>query len=141
MKLLTKTILGALAVSLLATGCSNSDKLEFKKQRAESSVALIKEAADRGESFALSQMGALYWYGHTVKQDKEKAVEYFNRAAEKGDAAAMFNLGVAYESGKGVKSNKLKAYDWWMKAVASGSENAAYNLDLLCKNSAWACKK
>jgi len=141
MKLGFKSIIGTAAVvTLLLSGCSNSDKIALQQKKQAEVIAEYTAAADRGELFAISQLGAMYWHGQGVKKDYKKAVEYFTIAAEKGDAKSMFNMGVAYERGTGVVSSKTQAFKWWIKAVDAGSENAAFNLDQLCNESPWACK-
>ena len=142
MNLLSKSVLlsGALVASVLLSGCGKTDRVALQKEKQQKVIQQYTDAADRGELFAISQIGAMYWHGQGVSKDYKKAVDYFKKGAEKGDALSLYNLGVAYNLGKGIAPNKLKAYETWVKAVNAGSENAAYNLDILCKDSAWACK-
>jgi len=55
-------------------------------------VELYQKAADQGDAFAQTNLGALYESGQGVPQDLEKAAELYQRAANEGYQPAIANL-------------------------------------------------
>jgi TPR repeat protein len=45
-----------------------------------------EKAADKGEAYAMTNLGRLYSNGHGVAQDYARTREWFEKAADKGDA-------------------------------------------------------
>jgi TPR repeat protein len=88
-------------------------------------------AADKGNAYAMLNLGLLYYKGEGVAQDYAKAREWYRKAANKGEARAMIELGVLYENGQGVAQDYAKAREWYEKAADKGSAGAKALLEQL----------
>ena len=63
-------------------------------------IELWTEAAELGSLEAHYQLGAAYYYGKDVAEDKPRGIHYWQQAAMKGQVESRFNLGVAeYHNG------------------------------------------
>ena len=82
------------------------------------------KAAENGDVFAMTNLGALYNNGQGGGQDYAMARKWYEKAAEKGEATAMLGLGILYDKGHGVARSTAKAHEWYTKAAAAGSEKA-----------------
>jgi TPR repeat protein len=87
-----------------------------------------ERAASLGSTVAISEIGALYWYGYGVTQDYGEAKRWWEKAAAAGDRAGMSSLGVAYLTGNGVKQDYAEAKRWLEKAAAAGYPTAMTEL-------------
>ncbi len=102
----------------------------------EKGVALPKQAAEAGDTFAMVRLA----YAHRdgvwgLDKDAGKAVEWLKKAVEMGDADAMHNLGVAHYLGiMGLKKDDRKAVEWWQKAAEKGSSSAMRSLGNAYRN-------
>ena len=94
-------------------------KLDKKK-----ALQLFRMAADRGDAFAQSNLGALL---HSDKKFEE-SFRYLTLAADQGFTDGEFNLGLGYRDGKGTEVDLGKARYWFERAAAKGDESARKNL-------------
>ena len=90
-------------------------KLDKKK-----ALQLFRMAADRGDAFAQSNLGALL---HSDKKFEE-SFRYLTLAADQGYTPGEFNLGLGYRDGKGTEVDLGKARYWFERAAAKGFEKA-----------------
>ena len=74
----------------------------------EEAVKWYRKTADQGNASAQTNLGATYWTGTGVGQDKSQAVDWYRKAARQKNALAMFNLGVACYNGEGVHSDGVR---------------------------------
>jgi uncharacterized protein len=90
------------------------------------------EAADRGHTGAMNDLGGVFEYGLGAPKNVATALVWYERAAELGHAGAMVHLGRLSESGIGVSQDFANAKRWYERAAARG-QAAAMNLlaDLL----------
>lgn len=95
-----------------------------------SDVALIRRAAEDGDTSAQLQLGRLYHEGLGVPQDPGLAAAWFVKAAELGNAEAQVTLGALDES-RGGTQNYRSAAVWYSKAAEQGSEPAQLRLAFL----------
>lgn len=66
-------------------------------------------------------IGARYYEGKGVEQDKVEAAKWFQKAGEEdGHVTALFRLAVCYELGDGVDQDKAEAAKWFQKAADQG---------------------
>lgn len=83
-------------------------------------VAFYREAAEKGDAKAQTNMGLCYEQGKGVQADDDEMVTWYRKAAEQGYAAAQFALGRCFAGAGGVKWDMAKAVEWFDKAVAQG---------------------
>lgn len=94
-------------------------------------VRLFRQAADRGEPYALADIGWRTLDGIGVKQDVAKGARLVRQAAEGGEPWGMRLTGFAYDTGNGVPRDFNEARRWYERAVRGGDVHARYNLGLL----------
>ncbi|WP_175498881.1 SEL1-like repeat protein [Phyllobacterium sp. CL33Tsu] len=91
----------------------------------------LRDAATKGDSRALFEIGNRYMEGRGVESDYAKAIEWFDRAAERGFAPAEYRLGNFYEKGLGVTRDLAKAKSYYELAAGKGNASAMHNLAVL----------
>ncbi len=94
--------------------------------------APLSEAAKRGDTLALFEIGARYSEGRGVAFDLAKAFTWYERAAAKGFAPAQTRLADFYNKGKGVALDPIRAKALYLQAAASGNVEAMHQLAVLC---------
>jgi tetratricopeptide (TPR) repeat protein len=67
-----------------------------------------EQAAEKGNVFAYSGLGYIWYYGRTGERDYEKAFHYYSLAAENGDIQSEYKLADMYKNGYGVEKNYEK---------------------------------
>lgn len=97
-------------------------------QNAEKSVALYREAADKGYSYAQYNLAVSYDTGVGIPINYREAVRWYKRAAKQGASVAQYNLGVMYEQGRGTAKDYKQAAFWYEKAAKQGHKQAQNNL-------------
>jgi TPR repeat protein len=75
-----------------------------------------EKAAALGDSWALCNLGYIYYYGRGVEIDYEKAFSLFERSAYKGNHNAIYKVGDHYYNGYFVKRNYESAFYWYQRA-------------------------
>ena len=94
-------------------------------------MAAYLQAANAGATWAMSDMGDLYAYGHGVAIDYNQAMGWYQKAAAGGDMAAMNLIGLSYDKGLGVPLDYKQAMAWYSKAAAAGDNEAMGNIGAL----------
>lgn len=94
----------------------------------QESIRLFEAAAKKGVSGAQLELGAHFFSGEGVSQNREKAIKLFKKAADKGDSDAQNSLGDCYYYGEGVPQDLNKAIRLFKKAAKAGHESAQYSL-------------
>ena len=107
---------------------------EVYEQSDEEIVTWYRQAAEKGDARAMTNLGVCYENGHGVEQSDEEAVKWYRQAADKGYAHAMFNLGVSYIGGQGVEQSDDEAVKWFRKAADKSNANAMFNLGVCYEN-------
>lgn len=100
-------------------------------QDAEKSVALYRQAADKGDLSAQYNLAVSYDAGNGIPQNYREAVKWYQRAAEQGASYAQYNLAIMYEQGRGAHKSYKKAAHWYNKAAKQGFGKAQNNLGYL----------
>ena len=95
------------------------------------SVYYYQKSADRGNMYAINDLGYMYQNGYGVARDYDKAFALYSQAADMGNPHALNNLGYMYENGYGVAQSYQKALDYYQRASDAGSSMAAANLAAL----------
>jgi TPR repeat protein len=85
----------------------------------------LQRAADGGNAEAQFQLGAMYFNGHGVAQDRNEATRRFHDAAIQGNREAQYIVGMMYWDGRGVAKDFVSAYMWFDVASTNGNKQAA----------------
>ena len=92
-------------------------------------IDILREAAERGHSYAQMRIGAAYFIGKELPADLPEAAKWTLKAAEQGEALAQTMMGILYAGGYGVPQNDMQAYVWFSVAVANGQEDVIERRD------------
>lgn len=96
--------------------------------RPEDGIALLLEAADRGDADSMNRLGVLYQEGTGVEKNDETAFSWLSRAAEAGNTYGMLNLGRAFRDGCGTKRDMEQALHYMEQAAEQGNTDAMTEL-------------
>ena len=100
-----------------------------------------KPLAEKGDMYAQSNLGLMYYNGDGVPQDYREAVKWYRLAAEQGDAKAQYNLGLMYENGYGVPQDYKEAVKWYRLAAEQGNAGRSIQSGFACTTMAKAFLK
>ncbi len=102
--------------------------------------ALMRSEAEKGNGFAMHDIGKMFLSGLGCEKDEAQAQSWFTKAynafiaeeavAEKKDYL-QYRIGKLYSFGYGVELNYGQAAKWYRKAVAEDNPFAAYSLGSL----------
>lgn len=90
-------------------------------------IALIRQAAEIGNTRAMIGLGRLYAVGEGVQRDTVEAVRWYERAVAAGSTQAMIQLAGSYLTGLVAPKNPQRAVELYQMAADRG------NLDALCR--------
>ena len=93
--------------------------------RAESGLALCKEAASAGDVDAQVAVATAYFNGVTGKPNRAEARKWYEMASRQGNHDASRRLGQMYATGDGGSKDKKKAMELWIAAEKAGDPMAA----------------
>ncbi|MCB1075499.1 MAG: sel1 repeat family protein [Simkania sp.] len=117
--------------------------IDFEKDDFSNIIKWTKLAAEQGATWALDQLGAMFFYGIGVEQDYEKSFECYQQVAAKGFPGSEWGLGDFYLKGIVVQQNTEKAVSIYFNCAKAGNPIAAYRLVTLYKDKdphfAFAC--
>ncbi len=80
------------------------------------SVIDFRQAVEQDHSYALFQLGMMFFNGKNVIKNYTKAVKWLLKAAEQGSTEAMYQLGRMYQYGDGVSQDDDEAVKWFRRA-------------------------
>jgi TPR repeat protein len=83
-------------------------------------VERLREAAEKGDTKAQTDLAYRLWNGDGVAADKAEAVKLFRRAAEKGYARAQYALGFQMARGQGMPKDLAQAAEWYARSAVLG---------------------
>ncbi|KAG0442686.1 Protein sel-1 like protein 2 [Dictyocoela muelleri] len=97
-------------------------------------LPVVKKLAENGDTFAMSIMGELYYYGYQdkIRKNLTKAMHYFSEGANRGDRISCNGLGMVYLCDPHKNLNAAKHY--FERAVRLGNSESKYNLYRLYKD-------
>jgi len=108
----------------------------YHQQQFTQALKYFRQAAKRGDSQAILQIGLMYDFGKGVTQNYPEALRWYVRAADKGEPRAMYLVGHMYEFGEGVPVDTDLAIHWYLKSANNGHASAQFELGkLLTRNS------
>ncbi|NDB68752.1 MAG: sel1 repeat family protein [Methylocystaceae bacterium] len=84
------------------------------------SFKLLKPLAEKGDSRAQGELGALYLSGRGAPKDPKEGMRWTKEAATKGLATAQYNLGIMYLDGQLAPQNFPEAMKWLLAAASQG---------------------
>jgi TPR repeat protein len=100
------------------------------RERERGEFALLKYRAERGDAFAASELGRVFYYGKLGQNvDLKLAREFFER--NPGDRNAVAHLGKMYHFGEGVPIDRAKAEQYYTRAMEMGALNGMNSLGVL----------
>lgn len=91
-------------------------------------VRWLKKAVDKGEDYAMWNLGKLYLEGEGVEKDTEKGVDLIIKGAEYGCIGAINDLAYKYRYGIDVEQNTEEALKWYKKGVEDGDSDSMCSL-------------
>ena len=100
----------------------------FIKGEMDKAVSCFKKSAELGNAEAQWQLGACYFVGKGIRENKQEAVKWFRLAAGQGNAEAQWRLGFCYFYGEGIWEDKQKAVKWFRLAAEQGGAEAQWRL-------------
>ena len=93
-------------------------------------VRYSKSQAEKGEYWAMNNLGGAYRTGRGVKQDYGLAIQWFTKAVQGGNTSAMRSLGDMYLKGQGVAKDEKEGIRLYNMAIEKGDVDAMFNLAL-----------
>jgi len=130
------------------------DNSKCKFDHIERGIAIIRNAAEKGDAKAQFTLGCIYagaaydnkyikWDDYrtimNTKINHERAAYWYNQAVLQGNESAMGNLANAYRYGKGVEKNLYKATELMKAAAEKGNSWAQLNFgDMYRDGDVWA---
>ena len=100
----------------------------LNKGDVERAVSCFKKSAEFGNAEAQRWLGACYFWGEGIREDKQEAVKWYRLAAGQGDAEAQCRLGACYFWGEGIREDKQEAVKWYRLAAEQGDAEAQWRL-------------
>ncbi len=106
----------------------NEIQARFIKTICPQKLNLYRHLANKGEAWAMYNLGTIYAKGSGVTQSDDEALTWYMLAAEKGNLDAYLALGKIYSDGAAFKPDYTMALDWYTKAATSGDASAQYTI-------------
>ena len=104
-------------------GAKEAVKRVRKENGIRTDFEVWQEAAERGERYAMANLGSTYingWYD--VEKDPEKGFEWLLKAAELGHTGAQYEVGNYYLKGEIVPKDEAEGVKWLKKASAMNGD-------------------
>jgi TPR repeat protein len=98
----------------------------FLKTTCPQKLDLYRHLANKGEAWAMYNMGEAYAKGNGVPQSDDVALTWYMFAAEKENIDAYMALGKLYSDGTAFKPDYPTALDWYTKAATAGNASAQF---------------
>jgi TPR repeat protein len=97
-------------------------------------IPLMREAAELGNTNAMSVLGSMLLLGQGVKENGKEAEQWLKRAVDAGNAQAVSVLGMAYAIGKaGCPRDLSRGRVLLAQAAEAGDEQSARMLEMMDK--------
>ena len=101
-------------------------KERFIKTTCPQKLPLYRHLANKGDAWAMYNLGLVYSKGSGVNQSDDEAMTWFMLAAEKEYLDAYIALGKMYSDGAAFQPELSVAFDWYSKAAMKGHAEAQY---------------
>ncbi|MCR4666156.1 MAG: sel1 repeat family protein [Desulfovibrio sp.] len=103
----------------------------YKKGDFARARLLWEKQAEKGDAYAMNNLGILYDRGQGVSIDLGRALHWFALSAKAGNPQGMSNYGWMLDQGRGIAANPEEAARWYDKSARAGQREAQYNLGLM----------
>lgn len=100
----------------------------FIKSTCPQKLDLYRHLANKGDAWAMHNLGVAYTKGSGVPQSDDVALTWYMFAAEKGNLDAYLALGKMYSDGAAFKPDYAISLDWYTKAATAGDASAQYTV-------------
>lgn len=90
-----------------------------------------RQAADKGSTGALHNIGSLYYNGLGVPQNLKEAFNWYKKGADLGSTITMHSVAVMYANGIGTTQNYSEARKWYLKAAEKSHAESMHNLSVM----------
>jgi FOG: TPR repeat, SEL1 subfamily len=104
---------------------------DFGELNYTEAASFYQTAAEKGYSYAQSQLGMMYALGFGVKHDWPMCIKWLTAAAKQGDTDANYALGGFYSDGRGVVPDRKVAVQFYEKAANAGKCEGALEMAIL----------
>ncbi|MDR3109877.1 MAG: sel1 repeat family protein [Planctomycetaceae bacterium] len=112
------TFCAALTFCFASVACFGQDKAKFDD---DTSLVVLKKAANEGDAEAQWRLGRCYANGAGVSRSMSTAAKWFRKSAAQGNDEAQWRLGVCYFNGNGVTKDEDTALLWFQKSAKQGN--------------------
>ncbi len=93
--------------------------------------AAVRQAAEQGQAWAQTDLGAMYERGWMVQRNPTVASVWYRRAAEQGDVGGRYRLALLLDRGEGVDRDRASARSWFERAAGQGHAAAVARLETI----------
>jgi TPR repeat protein len=108
------------------------DRGDGHNQDSAAAVAWYQAAAEQGDVYAMTELGAHLRLGKGVAQNEAQAMQWFAKAAQTGYVPAETSLAIGYENGLGQgRPDYQQAAKWFGKAADQDDGYAQLNLGVM----------
>ena len=105
---------------------------------AEAAYEIMREEAEKGNAYAMHDMGKIYVQGIFVEPNQEAAVAWYYRSLtamlaveqEKENTYLEYRIGKMYQYGLGTEENLAEAAEWFLLAAQKEHKFALYSLGM-----------
>lgn len=102
----------------------------------ETAFVLLQEEAEKGNAFAMSDLGKMCHAGLGTEVDEEVSKQWYEKALtiflsvdkEKANAYLEYRIAKQYQFGLGVETDLKAAYEYYEKSAEKGNNYAQYSL-------------
>ena len=105
-------------------------------QQLPQAIAAYRQAANKGSTSAMVELGVMLATGSGVAKDDEQARKLFERAAQAGNPRGVTNLAALSAGGGAVPDDPVRARALLAKAAEANSAEAQYQLGLMMADGA-----
>jgi len=106
------------------------ENVEFYREAAENgesqALSKLKAMCDEGNPHAQFHLALMYEEGAGVPLDLAKALDLYRRAAEQNLPEAQFHLGLMYGLGNGIQKDDREALNWFLEAAKHNLADAQF---------------
>ena len=81
----------------------------------------MRGLATKGDIHAMAKVGAMYFNGEGIPENKPLALVWFRKAAEGGEPFAQAVVGLIFAEGELVPQSLPRAYQWLLKSALNGN--------------------
>ena len=97
---------------------------QYELGNLEKAFTLFLDAAELGDSSAMSRLACMYADGEGIARNHTKSLEWDLKAIEAGNDSSMLNIGITYRGLGDMKSSRK----WFEKSLENGNGEAALQL-------------